>query len=178
MNEENHQNAETVTTQDGLNRHERRKKESMERRGKVEAEEPEAFGDEGWNDLRRLNLECHALFVQPSRVLPLLRDQSLLEKVDDIHGLLEKAKILNNDIGQFRTRLEEISRKHQNRSGSSESPDDLMECLAIGEEYQAWIADYQNVVQPLITDILKHLDIENEMSGPLEGEVLPPDENR
>lgn len=161
----------------GLNRKQRRAMVAMQRKGKNSiatsreqvAPEVEAIGEDGWNDLHRLYLECHALSVTPAQLLPLFNDKEKLETVKDPKALVVATKELSALVSEHRAGLEAIFSKHRDRKGSASSPDDLMVCLSIGEQYQEWLFSYQTKVQPTINKVLSMFAEE----AALEGEFLP-----
>lgn len=114
--------------------------------------------DEAWDDLHRLYLECRALSVQPSQVTPLLKDQELLSKLDDAKELVNKARVLSKDVTEHNNRLQLIHNKHADRSGGSQSNDELMQVLAIGEEYREWMEGFQIVVMPTVVEIMQQFE--------------------
>lgn len=120
--------------------------------------------DGGWDDLNTVYMDCRALSVIPAEVLPLLRDKDKLEAVKDPQDLLNKAKVLNKDVIHYNQWLHNIHLKHQNRSGDSDNPNQLMEILGIGEEYQEWLMSYQTVVTPTVATILEVFDTNNALT--------------
>lgn len=154
------------------NRKQRRTAEALSRRkggeNKSAAPQAEAAGDNGWDDLIRLHAECQALSVTPSQVLPLLKDQEALSQVKDTSTLVQQASVLQKDVMEYKTRLEAIYSKHSQRTGSTQSPDELMYVLTLGEEYQEWMHSYQSVVIPVVQTILEHFANEK-----LEGDYIP-----
>lgn len=152
------------------NRQQRRTAASIHRRSQKDATTTEAVGDNGWDDLSRLYMQCQALSTSPSQVLPLLKDSEQLAKVKDIHALKQQSEVLRKDAEAYKTRLENIQAKHAGRSGSTENPDELMFVLALGEEYQEWLHSYQSVVLPTVQNILQ-LFTEEKLET--EGEYIP-----
>jgi hypothetical protein len=124
--------------------------------------------DGGWDDLKRVYMDCRALSVVPAEVLPLLKDQEKLSKVTNPLELVNQAKVLSQDVQHYNSKLVEIHNKHQNRNGNSRSPDELMRILQIGEEYQEWLYSYQTVVTPTVATILELFQ-----ADALEGEYIP-----
>lgn len=112
------------------------------------------FGDAGWEDLTRIYMECKALTIIPSQVAPLLTNAEYLRKIPDIKELLLQVEVLAKDTKHFNEELELIRGQHVNKSGSSEDPNDLVECLGIGESYQQWLIAYQTIVVPNVNSIL------------------------
>jgi len=125
-------------------------------------------GDGGWDDLNTVYMDCRALSVVPAEVLPLLRNAERVSKVKDPVDLVNKAKVLSKDVIHYNNWLKEIHNKHEERTGSSDNPNQLMEILGIGEEYQEWLVSYQTVVTPTVVTILEVFDEENV----LEAEVI------
>lgn len=118
----------------------------------------EPVGDNIWDDLARVYLECRALSVAPAQVLPLLKDPQKLAKVKSPETLVDQAKVLSKDVEQYNARLETIHTKHAGQSGSSDDPDVLMQALSIGEEYQTWLVSFQTVVMPMVGEILEQFN--------------------
>ena len=125
-------------------------------------------GDSGWDELGKLHLECRAVSVSPTQVLMLLKDPQKLQLVKDPLALVNQAKVLSNDVRLYNERLASIHSKHAGRQGNSESPDQLMEILGIGEEYQEWLMSYGTVVTPMVISILELFQ-----ADALEGEYIP-----
>ena len=119
------------------------------------ANNSEPAGDFAWNDLNQVYLNCHALALSPSRIMPLVKDPAQLENVENGTALVDQIKVLSKDVAYYNQRLKDIHSKHVNRTGSTTSPDELMTVLRIGEEYQEWLVSYQTVVMPLVVSILE-----------------------
>lgn len=109
---------------------------------------------EGWNELHGIYLECRALTTKPAEVLPFLRNKALSDKIKDQKKLHEAAQVLSKDAAEFNKSLEEIHQRHIDRTGTTTTPDDLMNCLDIGEQYSTWLYRYQVVVLPTVDTIL------------------------
>lgn len=159
-----------------MNRKERRTAESIARKNKTtnDNESIDAMGIGGWDDLNRLHQECNAVSITPSQLLPMLRDPSQIEKVDDKEKLISAAKVLSRDVVDYKNKLNEIYQMHSDRSGNCQSPDEVMSCINIGELYQNWLYSYQTVVLP--TQILILDLFERGKEGPakeVEGEFIP-----
>lgn len=114
----------------------------------------DAVGDAGWDDLDNLYLNCRAQSVLPAQVMPLLKDPAKLSLVKDTAELTNQARVLSKDVVLYNERLESIHSKHKDRRGSSASPDELMEIISLGEEYQTWLHSYSTVVLPTVNNIL------------------------
>lgn len=115
----------------------------------------EAAGDQVWEDLNHLYLECRATSSTPIQVLPLLKDKEKISAVPNPRLLVDQARVLSKDIEHYNNVLETIHKKHAMRNGDSLHPDELMEALSIGEEYQTWLSDFQSVVMPTVEEILE-----------------------
>lgn len=143
-----------------MNRKQRRAKETIQRQGqeKWAKEINERDDANGWSDLHNIYAECCALTTQPAALLPLLRDAELSAKVDDQNRLTQTATVLTRDAKDYNDRLQAIYTKHKARTGSTTSPDDLMACLALADEYTDWMMSYQSVVLPHVETILGMYD--------------------
>lgn len=146
-----------------LNHHQRRVLKAIQRKAdkqkkkqenKKKMSNVEAIGENGWDDLNRIYLECHAVSVSPARILPFLNDKDKLSNIKDTKSLVENTKKLSEMVTEYRKRLEDVKTLHATRSGSATDPDDLMQCISIGESYQEWLFSYQMNVQPVINALL------------------------
>ena len=100
-------------------------------------------------------MQCRALSVAPAQVMPLFKDNAALNNIpkSQHRNLVNQAKILSQDFSKYMADLEAIYAKHKGKSGSTTSPDELMEVLNIGEEYQKWMTSFQLVVLPTVAEI-------------------------
>jgi hypothetical protein len=110
--------------------------------------------DRLWDDLNTVYLECCAVSTTPATTLPLIKDVELVEKVENKQELIESAGMLSRDAKEYAERLEAIHSKHKEFSGKTNSPEEMMFAMQLGEEYQNWLESYQTVVLPTTNKIL------------------------
>lgn len=115
--------------------------------------ELEAVGNTGWDDLNTIANECSVLALSPHAVLPMIKDPAKLALVKDMPRLEELSKILVERVTKYNDQLNAIKEKHAGKTGGNTSPDDLMVCLGIGEEYNNWIQLYQLNVLLVVNEI-------------------------
>lgn len=113
-----------------------------------------------WDELKQLRDGCLLALANSARIIPILRNQEILEAMDKsvVHNLVELGQVIGKDTTDFRERLEAIHEEHKHLSGGSNSPDDLMGAIVIGERYNEWFAQYNAVVSPSIQQVLTMAD--------------------
>lgn len=163
-----------------MNRHERRASAAQARKNKSkqpnrQSHNIEPTGDGAWDSLNQLYQSCLGMAAQPANVMLLTQNQEAVARIDNPGALLEQMKILDKDVKEFNRQLREIYDKHANRSGNSQSPDELMLTIRLGEEYQTWQNRYNQVVMPTVETILNMFDTDDEAPAKegLEGEFIP-----
>lgn len=107
-----------------------------------------------WDALKEVYNNCGAFTVMPAALIPLMRDKELVAKVADQPALVNLSKILADDVKDYVGRLQHIRTMHQDRSGSSTDPDDLMRSTQIFELYFEWAHSYEGVVLPTMSSIV------------------------
>lgn len=108
-----------------------------------------------WDEVENLRLRANEATAAAGYVLPLIRSQPLLleiKKQGMLNEFIDAAKVLGKDSTEFRTQLNAISEKHRGKTGNC-SDDELLDGLAIGEEYVAFINSYNVVVLPTIQQL-------------------------
>lgn len=126
-------------------------------KNKLSALTPEEATNNGWDDLNSIHLECEGLSLVPYQVLPLLKDNVKIAMLGqaDSDRLTVSSKSLLETIDAFRDSLNEIKAQHAGKTGSNTTPDELMFCLSVGEQYQNWMTCYQVSILPLVNEILE-----------------------
>lgn len=139
-----------------MNRQQRRAKESTQRKQQAKwAKELQGREDaNGWSDLHNIYMECRALTTQPAALIPFLRNKELSDKIKDQTKLHQTATVLTSDATDYNNRLQAIYDGHKHRTGTTTTPDDLMECLAVADKYTDWMMSYQTVVLPHVETLL------------------------
>ena len=137
-----------------LNRKQRRALNAMSKKEKPLID---AKDDTGWDDLHQLYVECKSISVNPARIFPFLKNENLINSLsdEDKQFLISNLSKLSEEIKEHHERLEGIYEKHKNWTGSTQTPDELMICLNIGEYYQQWLMSYQVLIMPVVQRILE-----------------------
>ena len=123
--------------------------------GKVQVKVPQTEPNHGWDDLNKIYMECCAVSTSPAIATSLLKNADAVAKVADPAKLVAAARVLAKDVKAYNESLQAINAKHKGRTGSTSSPDELMEVLTIGEEYASWLSSYQVVVMPSAAAVLE-----------------------
>lgn len=111
-----------------------------------------------WDDLNKLYLECIAVTTTPARVLPLVKNKELLEKIENVKDLKESLTILTKDVVSYSEKLNSIKAKHEGKTGKVVNEDDILFSYSLVSEYQKWLESYQIVVLPNAFKILNMFD--------------------
>ena len=107
-----------------------------------------------WDDLNGLHHACRQLLCTVQPVASIFVSKELIEALgDNVIKLRDMATTLNNDVKEYVDALNEISNNHQGKTGPITEGDELLQMLAVGEQYHAWTDSYQSVVVPTIGDI-------------------------
>ena len=168
-----------------LNRQQRRALDKLKRSKNYtpafENDEVDAGGDQGWDDLHNIYIQCRALSVTPAQVLPLMKNPEYMAKIQDSQELLRIAKLLAEQVPFYNEILNKIHQGHANKRGSTQDANELMECLEVGEHYQQWMNEYQTYVMPNVEQILQLFQTPDETPSPtpsedvpLQGDIMPP----
>lgn len=113
-----------------------------------------------WEDLTRLYMKCRGSLNVIDPVTTIIRDKALMDRlgVDGRKTLSKKATYLLRDVNIYRGTLEDILQKHKGKTGGEDDPMLIVDALAIGEEYQQWLASFHDVIVVNVGDILEYVD--------------------
>lgn len=127
-------------------------------------DELDKVSNQGWEDLNKLNSDANHVFVIAHQVVPFLKDVETIANVKKSGRYEELTSIssnLNDNLKKAKEELNAIHSKHANKTGDNTSPDELLECISIGQEYSQWITTYQNVIIPTVKSILEIIENAN-----------------
>lgn len=110
-----------------------------------------------WDDLKEVHATCLAAMASPLEIFSLLKDKQAVAAARDPGQLLEEAKVIQKDYADYRHALEVIQEQHSAKRGGTDSPDELMYALMIGEKYQDWLHSFETVVTPTVSSIANNL---------------------
>lgn len=106
-----------------------------------------------WDELHLLHAGTVALLFSTKNITPLLRDEKALAKVNK-EEVLQLANLIARDLELYKNKIDAIYAKHSKRTGGSDDPDTLFECIDISQEYMALTDSFSMVVAPNIDRIL------------------------
>ena len=107
-----------------------------------------------WSELDTGLEACRARFQVLPMIQPLLANEQVTAALPQSAEVLERAEIIRRDIATYETKLQRIAARHQGREGVCSTPDQLMEMLSIGEEYEQLSSSFDSIVQPNLDFIL------------------------
>lgn len=110
-----------------------------------------------WDELKGLHRYCVELLSTPAPIATALSNRDIVSKCKDAGVLVHDARLLKQDMEVYSQRLQAILASHSDKSGGTDDPDQLMEALDIGEQYQQWIDSFQSVVVPTVQAISANL---------------------
>lgn len=119
----------------------------------------------GWDDLKKVKQEAQLVFVTAGRVGHLLKDPAMNEaliKAGRYDETVAKSAKLLKELATAKAELNAIGEKHEGKSGDSVDPDELIGCIAIGQEYYHWIATYAELINPMVNDILNAFNFDDD----------------
>ena len=122
-------------------------------KGKNQQPIPNANANRAWDSLEDLFRNCGAYGLGPAALAPFFRNEALILAVKDQVALHNNAKILEQDVKEYTTRLLAIREKHKGRTGAATDANDNMLCIQIGQEYFDWCQSYEMVVIPTVETI-------------------------
>ena len=114
-----------------------------------------------WDEVEMLRTRANEAMTAPAYVLPLIRSQELLveiKKQGSLDQFVNAAKVLGKDCKEFREQMAVIGEKHAGKAGNC-TEEELLDGLAIGEEYIALIQSFNTVVLPTIQQITEIAEI-------------------
>lgn len=110
-----------------------------------------------WDDLQRMSIRCHQLLSSPSALLPLLNNDALMAKVENINHLNRTAAVLARDMGEFTNFFHGIQQRHAGKSGASTTPDDHLMAVMLHNDYGVWADQFEANVRPMIESVTEIL---------------------
>lgn len=118
------------------------------------AEKEAVAGSTCWDELNSIYGQCVELLTQQAYIYTLMNNEELVALVPDIDTLNSNVTTMAEDVKRQGDLLVLIHCKHQNKTGGGFDPDEVMESIAIGEEYSDWMAWTCGTVVPLAKQIL------------------------
>lgn len=107
-----------------------------------------------WDELEMLHAATVGLLYSTKNITPLLRSEEIMSKIDSKEAV-KISQVIANDLTHYKEKIEVIHNKHKNKTGGSDDPDVLMECIMIGQEYMELSDSFQRVVSPNIDRLLE-----------------------
>jgi hypothetical protein len=126
---------------------------------------PKAAPDLVWDSLRNMGMAAAQLGRLPGRLAPLLRNQQIMQNVNDHGQLLVLINSVSSDVTVLSDQLKLIYSRHSTRTGSSRNPNDLMSALMVGEDYINWCTHFHGIVIPVVMDILEQIGDASQEAG-------------
>lgn len=125
-----------------------------QRRAAQKKEEAKKAAELSWNDIADLHNKCLGMLSIPGKIVPVLRDKEVQEKVSSLAQLNRHSSILVRDTEVFQTKLRDVRSQWEGKEGRAASPDEVIEAIFVGEGYRAWIDEFTEVVLPTVGSIL------------------------
>ena len=121
---------------------------------------PQSTRKARWEDLTVLYSTCNGALsmVHPVSNLLMQLDEGRIP-AEDIKVIKTLAIQMTRDITNYTASVEIIHGKHKGRAGIINDPDMLFTCIAIGEDYQAWISSFEAVIMPVAQDLLNRIQV-------------------
>ena len=107
-----------------------------------------------WNDLNLIYSQCSELMSRHSYISQLSQNQALWPFLTDAAAVTSNLNILTRDLNDLTGRLSAINGKHYGKTGGSEDPNVIMNCIQIYEEYTEFMNTHESVVMPTIAALL------------------------
>lgn len=106
-----------------------------------------------WDELHMLHAGTVALLFSTKNITPLLRNEEAMAKLnrDEINQIVS---LITKDLEHYKNRIDAIYLKHQKKSGGSDDPNILFECIGYSQEYIAISESFNMIVAPNIDRIL------------------------
>lgn len=117
------------------------KENNKEKIEQLPLDELDRISNEGWENLHKLYANSNTVFLQTHAILPFLKDAELIERIEKAgkkEQLTQLANALNNNVKLAKDELNKIYEQHKDKNGDNVSPDELMLCIDIGQQYNEW----------------------------------------
>lgn len=106
-----------------------------------------------WDDLNQMSARCGQLLATPGAFLPMLRNEALMKKVENMQLLDRTANVLVRDLAGFTKFYEGIRAQHSNMQGASTTPDEHLRAIMLYNDYNVWMEQFEANVRPMILQI-------------------------
>lgn len=107
-----------------------------------------------WDDLKQQHANAVTALLIPGTAAARLNDPEILKYIQDHNSFQANVAIVQRDVIEFNKDLQHIYRQHEGMSGKA-TRDNILNALAIGEEYMAFMIRYKSVIQPTLQHILE-----------------------
>lgn len=132
-------------------------KKSAARQARDEAEK-NLKENQCWDQLNQIYEGAKRLLAQHTMIHTLGREKNLIACLRDPSDTANSIRILANDLGNMNNRLKAIHDKHASKTGSGESPDEVLVSIGIAQEYSDLMEAHTSVIQPIAMKILEDFD--------------------
>lgn len=110
-----------------------------------------------WDTLAGLSAAAGQLLHLPSILIPFLRDEKVMDAVEDTARLKSLMRLIKQDVDQFSGSYDALKKRHNHRSGEETDSNDLMDSIQVYQDYVAWSANFEELVMPNVTELLELL---------------------
>lgn len=108
-------------------------------------------------ELKATQEQCLVLIRTAAEVGTMLRNKPLVAAVENKSELIRKATVFVKDVVEFKDRLNNITEKMNELDATEHTDERTLASLNVGQAFQEWIENYQNVVIPNQMDIAANL---------------------
>jgi hypothetical protein len=109
-----------------------------------------------WDELNGTYSKCINVLLSHTSLGAFAKNTDLLACLDDPQGFSSSVRAMTNDILTLKSKLGEIARLHQGRSGHA-TPDELFHTIEINQEYMKWVLLHDGTVLPLAQDLVTQI---------------------
>lgn len=107
-----------------------------------------------WDDLKQQHAQAVAALLLPGTAAARLNDPEILKYIQDHNSFQANVAIVQRDVMEFHKDLQHIYLQHEGMSGKA-TRENILNALAIGEQYMAFMIRYRSVIHPTLQHILE-----------------------
>lgn len=110
-----------------------------------------------WDDVNRLSGLCRILLLNATGLLPSIRNQQLLSKIDDRVAFDSNAHILARDLMVFSKDFQALEARHRGRQGDAQGPDENMDAIDLSTQYAMFTERFEAVLRPTMLHVIEQI---------------------
>ena len=124
----------------------------------AEAEQPKLCWDDLQNIFNQAVRSLASVAGTSAAIRTITNNKELLSHLTNTQRFTDVTTVFARDMTLFNNKLNAIQVKHAGKTGEAVETDDFFDAAMIGQEYHAWMGEFDSVVVPLASEILSTVD--------------------